>query len=92
MTTPPWDPDDVDPDRADDERELIAALPAHQRVAAAALLDLGDYEIPLPGHSASKVPAGRVFVMLASGRLPAAQIEQYLRAYRLLRPGVVDLR
>lgn len=86
---PPWEPGQADPDTADDVHELLAAIPAHQRPAAAALLDLpDDYPVPLPGHSLVEVPAGRLFVMMCSGRLPTDQVWRYLRAHRLVRPGL----
>ena len=89
FTAQPWEPGADDLDRADDVHELLAALTVHQRAPAAGLLDLpDDYPVPFPGCSAAEVPAGRLFVMLASGKLPADQVWQYLRAHRLVRPGL----
>ena len=76
----------IDLDRADDAHELLAAVPAHQRAAAAALLDLGDHPVPLPGHSIVSLPAARVLTLLIDGRLHADQVSQYLRPHRLVRP------
>lgn len=89
MSAAPWEPDQADPDTADDVHELLDALPEHQRTAAAMLLDLpDDYPIPLAGRPDQHIPAGRLFVAICTEQITPERVWRHLLTLGMTRPGI----